>query len=386
MSNGGDKKPSGFDRRDFLSIGGLGAAGLFCTLTAKDVPNLSRRDVSAIDAAAASLKKPKGATAHAARLKAGARGLAAPDPIDAYEFGTPEPQAGGNIAEYWIQATTVLWDVIPTRFDSWMGMKQRRVRFKALCYQEMESGFSGPKQYEDGSFAQPTMPGPTLEANVGDTIQVHFRNNDFDTLQPVTMHPHGVRYTPDYDGTYLSAFTRAGGFIAPGEEFTYTWECLPGSVGVWPYHDHGPNHVLNTTRGLFGTIIVRDPAVPKPDRDFFLHLHSLPSSITRSPSMLHCINGRSFAGNTPTMRAVEGEEVAMHVIDMNNDWHTFHLHGHRWADGSGKFIDSPTVGPSEVITARFREDNPGRWLYHCHVASHMAAGMTGWYMVERAAT
>jgi FtsP/CotA-like multicopper oxidase with cupredoxin domain len=227
------------------------------------------------------------------------------------------------------------------------------------------------------------MPGPTLEANVGDTLQVHFRNNDTKGLQPLTMHPHGVRYTPDYDGSYLGNLTRAGGFIAPGEEFTYTWECTPSSVGVWPYHDHGPNHVLNTSRGLFGTIIVRDPAKPKPDREYFLHLHSLPSSITKSPQMLHCINGRSYAGNTPTMRAVEGEKVAMHVIDMNNDWHTFHVHGHRWQNEAGKWIDSPSVGPSEVISAEFTEDNPGRWLYHCHVNSHMSAGMTGWYKVYR---
>jgi FtsP/CotA-like multicopper oxidase with cupredoxin domain len=384
MGKSDDNERSGFDRRDFLSIGGIGAAGLLCNLTSKDLPNLSRRDVAAIDAAAASLKKPAGARASAARLKNGARGVAAStDPIDQYEFGTPDPQPGGEVVEYWVQATTVAWDAVPTKFDSWMSMAQPSVKFNALCYQEMEGGFSGPKRLATGGYARPTMPGPTLEANVGDTLVVHFRNNDIKGLQPVTMHPHGVRYTPDYDGSYLGNLTRAGGFIGPGEEFTYTWECTPSSVGVWPYHDHGPNHVLNSSRGLFGTIVVRDPAKPKPDREYFLHLHSLPSSITRSPVMLHCINGRSYAGNTPTMRAVEGEKVAMHVLDMNSDWHTFHVHGHRWQNDAGKWVDSPSVGPSEVISAEFTEDNPGRWLYHCHVASHMSAGMTGWYKVYR---
>jgi FtsP/CotA-like multicopper oxidase with cupredoxin domain len=28
------------------------------------------------------------------------------------------------------------------------------------------------------------------------------------------------------------------------------------------------------------------------------------------------------------------------------------------------------------------EDNPGRWLYHCHVLSHQDQGMAGWYIVE----
>jgi hypothetical protein len=65
-------------------------------------------------------------------------------------------------------------------------------------------------------------------------LRVHFRNGDEHFGQAVTMHPHGVRYTPDYDGAYMGDFTRVGGFVAPGEEFTYTWEATPDSVGVWP--------------------------------------------------------------------------------------------------------------------------------------------------------
>ena len=80
-------------------------------------------------------------------------------------------------------------------------------------------------------------------------LVVHFRNADKQLRQAVTMHPHGVKYNPEYDGAYMGEFTRAGGFIAPGESFTYQWECTPDSVGVWPYHDHGPNHTLNTFRG-----------------------------------------------------------------------------------------------------------------------------------------
>ena len=99
------------------------------------------------------------------------------------------------------------------------------------------------------------MPGPTLYAEVGDTLVVHFRNADEQLGQALTMHPHGVKYTPDYDGVYLGDHTRVGGFVAPGEEFTYTWEATPDSVGVWPYHDHGPNHTLNTFRGAFGAIV-----------------------------------------------------------------------------------------------------------------------------------
>ena len=94
------------------------------------------------------------------------------------------------------------------------------------------------------------------------------------------MHPHGVRYTPDYDGVYLGDHTRVGGFVAPGEEFTYTWEATPDSVGVWPYHDHGPNHTLNTFRGAFGAIVIRERGAKPPDVEHVLFLHQLLPPVT----------------------------------------------------------------------------------------------------------
>jgi FtsP/CotA-like multicopper oxidase with cupredoxin domain len=226
------------------------------------------------------------------------------------------------------------------------------------------------------------MPGPVLTAEVGDLLVVHFRNADEDLGQAVTMHPHGVRYNPDYDGTYMGGYTRPGGFVEPGEEFTYLWEATPDSVGVWPYHDHGPNHTLNTFRGLFGAIVVRERGARAPDVEQVLALHSFLPPVTGMRSTIQTINGRAYAGNTPTVRARVGQDVALHVMGMDDAFHDFHIHGHRWRDPSGAFVDTPSVGPNEVITARSTEDNPGRWLYHCHVFSHQDAGMAGWYVVD----
>ena len=176
------------------------------------------------------------------------------------------------------------------------------------------------------------MPGPVLTAEVGDLLVVHFRNADEELGQPVTMHPHGLRYTPDYDGSYVGAYTRPGGFVEPGEEFTYLWEATPDSVGVWPYHDHGPNHMLNTFRGLFGAIVVRERGAKAPDVEQVLALHSLAPPVTGLRSSLQAINGRAYAGNTPTIRARVGQDVALHVMGMDDAWHDFHVHGHRWRD------------------------------------------------------
>ena len=347
------------DRRDFLSVAGGGA--FLCTIGGKTLSIESPDDLAKADAAAAKVKRPR---------------RAAREPVDSARFPTPEPQPGGQRREYWIGARAVRWNVVPTGRDEWMDHKiPRRRTFTAYVYQRYTAGFASP-------IGRPTIPGPTLRAEVGDTLVVNFRNLGGKIKQAVTMHPHGVRYTPDYDGAYQGDFTRIGGFIEPGEEFTYTWEATPDSVGVWPYHDHGPNHTINQFRGMFGTIIIRPRGAAVPDSEHVLFMHNFPPQVTGLDSILHCFNGHAFAGNAPTIRAKAGQRVAIHVMVADGNFHTFHIHGHRWKTAGGEFVDCPTVGPNETITAEFLEDNPGRWLYHCHVASHMDNGMAGWFIVD----
>jgi len=358
---------SGLPRRGFLAAG---AGAFLCTIGGERVLLSKPGDAAKADAAARRVAVPR------ARAAAAAPGAG---PTEKLTFTTPQPQPGGTAREYWVQAREVLWDIVPTRprRDEWHGRAVPGPSvYRAFVYQQMTDGFAAP-------LAGPAIPGPTLYAEVGDTIVVHFRNALPErTGQALTMHPHGVKYNPEYDGVFLGDFTRAGGFVRPGREFTYTWEATPDAVGVWPYHDHGPNHTLNTFRGLFGAIIVRERGAKAPDVEAVVFFHALAPPVTDLERQFQCINGRAFAGNTPTLRAKVGQDVAIHVMGMDSNFHDFHIHGHRWKDPSGTFVDTPAVGPNETITARFIEDNPGRWLYHCHVFTHQDGGMAGWYLVE----
>jgi FtsP/CotA-like multicopper oxidase with cupredoxin domain len=67
---------------------------------------------------------------------------------------------------------------------------------------------------------------------------------------------------------------------------------------------------------------------------------------------------------------------------MGSEHHTFHVHGHRWMTADGP-RDTQTVGPAESFRFRWREEDPGTWLYHCHVEDHMMRGMIGIYRVSR---
>ncbi len=357
-------------RRGFLAAG---AGAFLCTIGGQNIVLAKPGDAAKADAAAATVKKPAGAKAAAARAVPGA------DAVDKLTFVTPGPQPGGQTREYWIEATTVVWDIIYNRprRDNLHGVPVAGPSvFRAFVYREMTEGFAAP-------VGRGAMPGPVMECEVGDVLKVHVRNGLPDKYaQAITMHPHGVSYTPEYDGVYMGDFTRAGGFIGPGEEFTYVWEALPGSVGAWPYHDHGPNHTLNTMRGLFGAIIVRPAGAPKPDVEKTLFFHSLAPPTTGLRRVFQCVNGRAYAGNTPTIRTKVGQDVALHVIGMDDAFHDFHIHGHRWRKDGGSFMtDTQSFGPAETVTARYIEDNPGRWLYHCHVFSHQDHGMAGFYLV-----
>jgi FtsP/CotA-like multicopper oxidase with cupredoxin domain len=338
----------------------VSGAALVCSIGGERVVLRNPGDAREADAAARRVRRPKAKAAQNASQG---------------DFPRPQPAPGGSNKEYWVQARSRTWDIVPTHRDEWHDARiSGKTKFTALVYEPMTPGFGE-------RIGSPGMPGVTLYAEVGDVLVVHFRNADEKFGQAVTMHPHGVRYNPDYDGAYMGEFTRAGGFVEPGEEFTYRWEATPDSVGVWPLHDHGPNHTLNTFRGLFGCIIIRERGAKLPDVERVLFMHSLAPPVTGLDRQFQTINGRAYAGNTPTITARVGQDVALHVIGGDSNFHDFHVHGHRWRDASGTFVDTPTVGPNETITARFTEDNPGRWLYHCHVFSHQDGGMTGWYDV-----
>ncbi|MEO1084481.1 MAG: multicopper oxidase family protein [Acidobacteriota bacterium] len=96
------------------------------------------------------------------------------------------------------------------------------------------------------------LPGPTLEAKVGDTLIVHLCN---DLPMPTTIHWHGVDTPANMDGSHISQLT-----VPPGGTFRYEFPLL--RAGTFWYHPHVRTHV-GVERGLLGLLVVRDPAEDK---------------------------------------------------------------------------------------------------------------------------
>jgi manganese oxidase len=359
-------------RRQFVASAG---GTLFCTLAGHKLTSNSHVDIQQLSGGVP--VPPRVAAYYRAQAGAEARG-----PAEARAPGgagpefvaetRPKATATGAVHTYWIKAVKTKWNIVPTHHDGMMDKKvPGKTTFTALAYQPWAPGFAKP-------LGPPQIPGPLLQAQTGDTIVVNFRNQ---TGVPVTMHPHGIFYTHDMDGAYKGKYTEPGGFVENARTFQYVWEARPGTEGAWLYHDHGPMDPLPVFKGLFGGLIIRKPTDPLPNREFFVFLHAFAPVATGLAQQFSCINGRAFAGNTPTLRAKVGDTVNWHVFAIDNDFHAFHLHGHRWTE-NGVVIDNRTLGPADVTSFSIVEDNPGRWFYHCHVFSHLHMGMNGWYVVS----
>jgi FtsP/CotA-like multicopper oxidase with cupredoxin domain len=108
------------------------------------------------------------------------------------------------------------------------------------------------------------VPGPTIEANVGDTIEVRLKNS---LPQATTIHWHGVRVPAEMDGTEAVQPP-----VGAGETFEYRF-VVPDAGTYW-YHSH-TNETEQLERGLYGALIVRDPNEPAFDAERVLHFDDL---------------------------------------------------------------------------------------------------------------
>jgi FtsP/CotA-like multicopper oxidase with cupredoxin domain len=286
--------------------------------------------------------------------------------------------ASAQTRVYWIAATPVTWNIVPNGHDAIGGatFSPADTVFPTVVYRRFTTNWRRPlPNVPDSSSNQDLIPGPLIRARVGDHIVVHFKNMDMLYGRPHSMHFHGVHYAPSSDGAYIPGFSGPGGNVPAGHSFTYRLFAGSDSWGVWPYHDHSQSMEASIAGGMFGMLSILRPHERAPDREF---------EVVFAPwGPFQTIDDRAYVGNTPVFTAFVGQIVQWDVMAMGSDHHVFHVHGHRWIGADGVPRDSQTVGPAESFAIRWREQDPGTWLYHCHVEAHMMAGMIGIYQVRR---
>ncbi|MCE8529856.1 MAG: copper oxidase [Rhodobacterales bacterium 34-62-10] len=78
-----------------------------------------------------------------------------------------------------------------------------------------------------------------------------------------------------------------------------------------------------------------------------------------------------------------GERVRLEIVNETVFPHAMHLHGMHFReirDGrpAGPMRDTLLVAAQETREIGFVADNPGDWLFHCHMLSHAESGMMTW--------
>jgi manganese oxidase len=351
--------------------------------------------------------------------------------------GAAEQAGGGQprVRTYYIAADQVVWDYAPAGRNLITGKPFGAVEQTYVASGEGRIGSRYVKclyrGYTDGSFhtlsrradeAYLGTLGPVIRAAVGDTIRVVFRNR---CAFANGLHPHGVFYDKADEGApYADDDTdpadAADDAVPPGHGYTYTWQVpdragpgpMDGSSVLWMYHSH-TDEVADVYAGLIGPMEITRRGLARPDgspRDVDRELFTLflvgnenaspylPANLHRfakppypSPddedfeesNLMHSINGYVY-GNQPMPTVRIGQHVRWYTMSMGTevDLHTPHWHGNT-VTVNGMRTDTIQLLPAGMVTADMTPDNPGTWLFHCHVADHITAGMLARYRVVR---
>ena len=334
---------------------------------------------------------------------------------------------------YYVAAEEVAWDYAPSGRDLMMDMAfdEDQQVFVASSTEAIGRVYKKAiyRAYTDASFSTRLergaewrhlgLLGPILRAEVGDTMTVVFRNK---ASRPYTIPPHGVFYAKDSEGAPhadgTSGADKADDSVPPGATHTYRWkvperagpaESDPSSI-IWPYHSH-VDAPADTNSGLIGAIIITGKGMARPDgrpadvdREFVtlftvtdenmswyldenIAAYADPSAVDVESdefvesNLMHGINGFVYA-NMPGLDMKIGERVRWYAIALGTevDLHTPHWHGNVgvW---DGHRIDTIDLMPATTRIIDMVPDDPGTWMFHCHVNDHIAAGMTAIYRI-----
>ena len=338
----------------------------------------------------------------------------------------------GRVRTYYIAADEVVWDYAPQGTNViagrpfagienlWTqpGPTQIGSKYKKALYREYTDSTFTTLKPRAAAEAYLGLLGPTIRAEVGDTIKVAFRNN---ATHPYSVHPHGVLYKKDAEGSPYadgsSGADKADDGVQPGATYTYVWPVTDragpapgdGSSALWMYHSH-VDEAKDVNAGLIGPLIVtargmaRVDGSPKDvDQEIVTTFAELDENLTwyideniqqyalepakvRKPAgptfidpfgitnLKESVNGFIYGnGPMPTMRM--GARVRWYVMSTTNfELHAPHWHGNVVTAQHMK-TDVLNLGTMGMIVADMIPDNPGIWLFHCHIEPHNTAGM-----------
>ncbi|XP_019337450.1 coagulation factor VIII [Alligator mississippiensis] len=273
-------------------------------------------------------------------------------------------------------------------------------------------------EYTDASFTQTKskpawmgLLGPTIRAEVYDTVVVTFKNL---ASHPFSLHAVGVSYWKGSEGAGYNDETsqseKDDDKVGPGKNHTYIWEILENqgptesdsSCLTYSYFSQ-IDSVKDINSGLIGALLVCRPGTLTKDgtRDAlqeFVLLFSVfdegkswysESSSPRTSQplhhnrlQLHTINGY-INGSLPDLKLCLKRPVHWHVIGLGTapEVHSIFFEGHTFLVRNHRHTILE-ISPATFLTAQTMPVSSGRFLMFCQIPSHQQAGMEAYITVE----
>ena len=156
---------------------------------------------------------------------------------------------------------------------------------------------------------------------------------------------------------------------------------LPGPQLPEPQLEHAVRHQVTLSGGMMGMMM-----------GAMVHGRMMGMRSMMRQGMVWAINNMAAQGHVmDPIFSLKRNQTCLITMANETAWHhPMHLHGHvfrvlsrnREPTRYREWQDTVLVAPRETVEIAFVADNPGNWMFHCHILEHQAAGMMSLIRVD----
>jgi nitrite reductase (NO-forming) len=241
------------------------------------------------------------------------------------------------------------------------------------------------------------VPGPFMRVRVGDTVEVHMKNNTSSSMS------HSV----DFHAVTGPGGGAVGTQTNPGGETMFTFQAL--NPGLFVYHCATPIVAEHIANGMYGLILVEpEGGLPKVDREFYvmqgeiyttgqfgmtgMQMPDVNKLLNETPEY-YVLNGTTTALTADhPLKAHTGETVRIFFgVGGPNKTSSFHIIGeifdkvYDWASLTSTpltDVQTTSVPPGGATVVELKLQVPGRYILVDHALSRLQRGLAGYLLVE----
>jgi FtsP/CotA-like multicopper oxidase with cupredoxin domain len=221
---------------------------------------------------------------------------------------------------------------------------------------------------------RPRIPGPLIRVPVGTELRISLRND----LPDSSLTLFGFQSRPATEPEQI--------VVRPGETRVITFRVdVPGTFLYAARSAAIPPRGRRETEQLAGALIVDPPGGRTDDRVWVMNIWSQRQPDGRLREAL-AINGKSWPW-TERFETTVGDTVRWRVLNGSRRGHPMHLHGFFFrvdSRGTGltdtiyteadrRTVVTETTLGRQTMTMTWVPEEPGNWLFHCHLTFHVDA-------------